>query len=375
MKMKKSLLYLSVYDPHVPLTGAGVRGAEFVNNLAERFTLDLVYIDGSGHPPNPELSKKFASKVKGVREKIVIPFSQKDYFIFSSKLYKSAEKLLQQNQYNVLLCDYGLSALYGLKLSKRFKLPFVYCSHNLEYLQYWGKAKADKRRYLFIPYVYWAEKNGVKKSKILVPISDGDAEYYTRWTRPEKMIVIPQGFDENIFNPFYEPVENDPKIVLFCGNYNIQTNMDVVRITMEKILDKVLAKCPNTKFQFVGSNPPTDIKHPNVEFTGFVEQLPPYLKSADVIISPIQQGWGMPTKIIEALAVGKTTIATPIAARSVPKDYQLLKVVETEQFPETICNALNNGKFVSDVDFEKLKEQYSWRANIMRLADRIEQEL
>ena len=62
--MKKNILYLSVYDPHVPLTGAGVRGAEFVNNLAERFVLDLVYIDGSGHPPNAELSKKFAGKIK-----------------------------------------------------------------------------------------------------------------------------------------------------------------------------------------------------------------------------------------------------------------------------------------------------------------------
>ncbi|MBN1352393.1 glycosyltransferase family 4 protein [candidate division KSB1 bacterium] len=372
--MKKSLLYLSVYDPHVPLTGAGVRGAEFVNNLAERFTLDLVYIDGSGHPPNPELSRKFASKVKGVREKIVIPFSQKDYFIFSSGLMQSATELLQKNKYHAILCDYGLSAVYGLKLSKKFRLPFIYCSHNLEYLQYWGKAKADPRRYVFIPYVYWAEKNGVKKSKLLVPISENDAEYYTRWTTREKMVVIPQGFDETIFNPYYDPVENHPKIVLFCGNYNIQTNLDVVRVTVARILEKVIARCPDTKFQFVGSNPPQDIEHPNVEFTGFVEDLPAYLKRADVIISPIQQGWGMPTKIIEALAVGKITIATPIAARSVPREFQLLRVKETDAFPDAICDALNDGKFVSDVDFERLKKHYSWRTNIMRLADRIEAE-
>lgn len=372
--MKKSLLYLSVYDPHVPLTGAGVRGAEFVNNLAERFVLDLVYIDGSGHPPNPELSGKFASKVKGVREKIVIPFSQKDYFIFSSGLYHSARKLLNENRYNAILCDYGLSSVYGIRLSKAFSIPFIYCSHNLEYKQYWGKAKKDKRRYPFIPYVWWAEKNGVKKSKILVPISESDADYYTRWTTRDKMVVIPQGFDETIFNPNYEPQQNEKKIVLFCGNYNIQTNRDVVDVTVERIVDKVIAKCSNTIFRFVGSNPPTDIHHPNVEFTGFVDELPPYLKQADVIISPIQQGWGMPTKIIEALACGKYTIATPVAARSVPREFKRLKVVETDQFPDAICHALQNEPMVSDVDLDGLKKRYSWRTNIMRLADRIERE-
>jgi len=373
--MKKSLLYISVYDPHVPLTGAGVRGAEFVNTLAERFDLDLVYIDGSGHPPNPELSRVFASKVKGVRNKIVIPFSQKDYFIFSSGLYQAAEKLLKQHKYNTILCDYGLSAIYGINLSKKYKIPFVYCSHNLEYKQYWGKVRKDKRRIPFIPYVYWAEKNGVKKSKILVPISEGDAEYYTRWTNRDKMVVIPQGFDEEIFNPYYEPFNNDQKIVLFCGNYNIQTNLDVVHVTMERIVDKVIAKAPNTKFQFVGSNPPQNIKHPNVEFTGFVEELPPYLKRADVIISPIQQGWGMPTKIIEALACGKITIATPVAARAVPRIFERLRVVETDQFAQTICDALKNEKMVNDVDYGALLEKYSWQINISKLADKIEAEL
>jgi len=372
--MKKSLLYLSVYDPHVPLTGAGVRGAEFVNILAERFVLDLIYIDGSGHPPNPELSKKFASKVKGVREKIVIPFSQKDYFIFSPGLYHAARRLLNVNRYSAILCDYGLSAVYGLKLSKKYQTPFIYCSHNLEYKQYWGKAKQDKRRYVFIPYIYWAEKYGVKRCTLLVPISENDAEYYCRWTDWSKMLVIPQGFDESVFNPYYEPAQNDPKIVLFCGNYNIQTNREVVYVTLEKIVGKVLARCPNTKFQFVGSNPPQDVIHPNVEFTGFVDALPPYLRQADVFISPIQQGWGMPTKIIEALACGKFTIATPVAARSVPREFKRLKVIETEQFADAICEALQKESPVSDIDFEQINTRYNWRTNIMKLADRIEAE-
>ena len=359
-KERKNLLYLSVYDPHVPLTGTGTRGAQFVRNLAKYFDLDLVYIDGSGQPPIPELSKKYSSETKGVRSKKCISFSRFGYFIFSTPLYREACRLLSKRNYDFIVCDYGLSAVYGILLSKKFNLPFIYCSHNIEYLGYLDKIKKDKRRLLFVPYVYWVEKNGVKGSKILVPITESDAQYYTRWTNTDKMLVIPQGFDDSTFNPFYEPPRNRPKIVLFCGNYNIQFNRDVIDVVMERILPEVLLTCPETKFRFIGANPPQNVNHPNVEFTGFVDDYPSHLKEADVVISPMQQGRGSPTKIFEALACGKPTIATRIGARSVEPDYESLHICELDQFPEILCKVLKTGESVIASDFEKLKSRYSW---------------
>ena len=95
---KSNLLYLSVYDPHVPLTGAGSRGAEFVNHLAQQFDLDLIYLEGSGQPPIPELFQKYSSKLQGVRFKKCIEFSQFNYFIFSKSLYKQANKLRSEER-------------------------------------------------------------------------------------------------------------------------------------------------------------------------------------------------------------------------------------------------------------------------------------
>ncbi len=71
----KKILYLAVYDPHVPYTGAGARGAQFVNFLASRHDVDLVYMTGSGHPGNPELEEKFKDRLKGVGRVIRIPFT------------------------------------------------------------------------------------------------------------------------------------------------------------------------------------------------------------------------------------------------------------------------------------------------------------
>ncbi|MDJ0615331.1 MAG: glycosyltransferase family 4 protein [Calothrix sp. MO_192.B10] len=368
----KSILYLSVYDPHIPLTGTGTRGIEFVNNLSQKFNLDLVYIDGSGQPPISHISEKFSSNLQYVRTKIGIEFSQFNYFVFSRHLYREAHRLIKNNNYSFIICDYGLSAIYGNLLSQKFNLPFVYCSHNIEYLMYLDKVNKDKRRLLLMPYVYWVEKIGVKNSKILVSITKNDAEYYRRWTDKNKIIVIPQGFDSSIFNPFYKPIKNDPKIILFCGNYGIQSNRDVVSIVMDKILEKVLSVYPNTIFRFIGANPPQDVKHPNVEFTGFVDDYPSYLKQADVVISPMQQGRGFPTKIIESLACGKPTIATPIGARAIERDYTSLKVCNFDQFPEMICRVLTEDESVTTSDFEKLKTRYSWDINIQKLTDKID---
>jgi acetyltransferase-like isoleucine patch superfamily enzyme/glycosyltransferase involved in cell wall biosynthesis len=370
-KKDKRILYISMYDPHVPYTGAGVRGAQFVNYLARHFDIDLVYMKGSGHSGNPELEKKFANRIQGVNNVISVPFSQKGYFLFSHDLYRASVKFIQENRYDYIVADYGLGAKYGYKLSRKFDIPFIYCSHNIEFRQYLGKAKKDFRRWPLIPYVYSVEKKGCKRSKILVPISESDAKFYTKWCSPDKMIIIPQCFDDTEYNPFYEPIKNDPKIVLFFGNYNISTNREAVEATYHHIVNDVVKKIPNIKFQFVGANPPQQFVHPNIEFTGFVDSMIPYIKKADLVISPILKGWGMPTKIIESLACGKHVIATETGARSVPRNYKRLTICQIQDFADNICKALIEDRPVDPCDFENLKMEFLWEKRLSNLRDRI----
>ncbi len=369
---RKNLLYLSVYDPHVPLTGAGTRGRKFVENLSKFFEVDLIYLEGAGQKPNDEISKKYQFDLSGVRSKTSINFTSIDYFLFSQNLYQTALNQLKKHHYDWLLCDYGLSAAYGSLLSQKFKIPFVYCSHNIEYLIYWDKGKTDPQRWLLLPYVYWIEKWGVKQSDILVAISQDDANSYEKYhIAQDKIIVIPQGFDSSTFNPFYQPPQNNPKVILFCGNYGIQQNREAITIIQEQILEKVLAQFPDVIFRFIGANHPENVKHPNIEFTGFVEDYPSELKQADVFISPLIQGRGFPTKIVESLACGKPTIATPIGARAVEGDYQSLHVCDLSEFPEKICEVLKMNNPVTSSDFAQMKDRYSWENNIRMLVDKM----
>jgi acetyltransferase-like isoleucine patch superfamily enzyme/glycosyltransferase involved in cell wall biosynthesis len=368
----KKILYLSMYDPHVPYTGAGARGAQFVNCLARHHELDLVYMTGSGHPGNRELEEKFKDRLQGVRRVIAIPFTPKGYFLFSRPLYTAALRLLRENRYDFIFCDYGLAGRYGLKLSRRFGIPFVYSSHNVEFRQYLGKAKSDPRRLPLVPYVRAFEKKSVKACALLVAISDEDKAFFSRWKSPDKIVVVPQGFDESVFNPFYKPSVNDPKIVLFFGNYGISTNREAVRAVRERIAGPVLERMPNVIFRFAGANPPTEYVHPNFEFTGFVDSVADEIKKADAVISPMLSGWGMPTKVVESLACGKPVIATETGARSVPRRFKRLTVCSLDQFPDAVIRALRENRPVDGSDFESLKREYLWTIRLERFLEAVD---
>jgi len=366
---KKNILYLSVYDPHVPYTGAGVRGAQFVNFLSRHFETDLVYMEGSGHPGNPDLEKVFSNRIPDVREKVRIPFSKKGYFMFSRELYRAAVRFVEKNKYQFIVADYGLSSRYAYLLSKRYGIPFVYCPHNVEHRQYLGKLKSDFRRLPFVPYVYHVEKKGCRRAALVVAISDGDARFFSRWTPADRIAVVPQGFDDREYHPFYRAAKNDPKIVLFFGNFNISTNREAVHVVYRSIVDAVVEQIPNVRFRFVGANPPTEWTHPRFEFTGFVESVLPHLQQADVVISPILRGWGMPTKIVESLACGKRIIATEAGARSVPRHYHRLTVCLPDRFPDEIVQALEENKPVDACDFEELKKDFLWEKRLTAMLE------
>jgi glycosyltransferase involved in cell wall biosynthesis len=367
----KRILYLSMYDPHVPYTGAGARGAQFVNFLARHFNLDLVYMTGSGHPGNPALEARFKERLRGVGEKIAVPFSRRGYFLYSKPLIRAATGLLLEKRYDWILCDYGLAGRYGIKLSERFGIPFAYLSHNIEFRQYLGKANSDPRRWPLVPYVRAFEKRAVRKCSLLVAISDEDAAFFSRWTSPDKMVVVPQGFDPSVCHPFYRAVKNRPRVVLFIGNYAISTNREAVRAVRDRIADAVLREIPGVVFRFVGANPPVDLGHPRFQFPGFVDSVADEIRRADVVISPILKGWGMPTKVVESLACGKPVIATEAGARSIPLRFERLRVCSLDRFAGEIVRTLRENRPVATRDLEALKNEYSWEIRIGRLVQAI----
>jgi len=372
---RKKMLYLAVCDPDLQVTGATVRMGAFVSHLSRYYDITLVNMAGSGHPVAPEIENRFHDRNNqlGVVRRVRVKFSRTGYFLISPTLYRETDNLLKSGSFDFLLADYGLAAVYGKFFASRYQIPLIYSSHNVEYRMYFDLSKYDLRRRLLAPYVYWAERAACRAAKLVVTISEQDRMEYTKWIPRERIEVIPQGFEPESCNPFYEAPPRSPEVVLFIGSFRSETNRQAARQIVNKILPHVIQSRPNTKFQLIGANPPEDLKGPNVECTGFVDDLAPYLRRANLVIAPMPFAHGMATKIVLALAFGKTVLATPEAVGAISRKYRQLVVSQLEAFPSTIMHLLSRRPSVDATQFAALCEEFAWQNSIARLHRRMEQ--
>jgi hypothetical protein len=371
---RKKLLYLAVCDPDLEVTGATVRMGAFVRHLGRFYDVTLVNMAGSGYRVDPEVEERFRDRTNrlGVSQRVRVRFSQPGYFLFSPTLYRAASRLLRNESFDYLLVDYGLAAVYGKLLASRFRIPMIYCSHNVEYRMYLAQSKTDLRRGVLAPYVFLAERAACRAATLVVAISESDGRQYRKWIGAERIEVIPQGFDAEVCNPFYPPPPPLPPVVLFVGNFRLDHNREAARLIAQEISPEVLQARPDVVFRLIGSEPPRHWSGPQIEFTGFVDDLAPHLRRANLVIAPMPFGTGMSTKIVSALAFGKTVLTTPAGAGAIPRRHRQMVVAPLADFAGRIVELLATRPAVDVEEFPAVCDDFAWANLTTRLHRRIE---
>jgi glycosyltransferase involved in cell wall biosynthesis len=372
---KKKLLYLAVCDPDLEVTGATVRMGAFVRYLAQYYDVTLVNMAGSGHRVEPAIEERFRDRDNrlGVTRRVRIDFSRPGYFLLSPALYRAANALLRKEPFDYLLADYGLAAVYGKLFSRRYDIPLIYSSHNLEHRMYRDLAARDFRRSVLAHYVYWAERAACQAAKLVITISENDRSQYAKWISNDRIVVIPQGFEPQVANPFYEAPAHSPPVVLFVGSFRSENNRLAARRIVEEIAPAVHRTRADVRFLLIGADPPGDLKGPNIECPGFVDDLNPHMNRANLVIAPMPFAHGMATKIVTAMAFGKTILATPEGAGAISRKYRQLVVAPLEAFPARIVELLATRPAIDRGQFTALCEEFSWSSLIARLHRRIEE--
>jgi polysaccharide biosynthesis protein PslH len=371
---KKKLLYLAVCDPDLEVTGATVRMGAFVRYLAQYYDVTLVNMAGSGHRVTREIEERSRDRNNrlGVSRRVRIDFSRTGYFLISPAFYREADQFLRRESFDYLLADYGLAAVYGKIFSARYGIPLIYSSHNVEYRMYLDLSKHDLRRRMLMPYVYWAERAACQAANLVITISERDRSRYARWIPTDRIEVIPQGFDPELANPFYEAPAKVPPVVLFVGSFRSENNCLAARRIVKEIAPAVFQMRSDVKFQLIGAAPPSGLKGPNIDCRGFVDDLNPYMKRANLVIAPLPFAHGMATKIVSALAFGKTVLSTPEAASGITSKYRQLEVAPLAAFPAKVVELVTARPAVDTSEFQALCDEFAWSNLMVRLYERIE---
>ncbi len=151
--------------------------------------------------------------------------------------------------------------------------------------------------------------------------------------------VIPNGVDAEAFRPLGTPPRH-PSLV-FEGSMDFLPNVEGIVSFVHETLPLVRAECPEVELTIVGKDPAPEVAAlagPGVEVTGFVEDVRPYVDRASVFVCPLRRGAGIKNKILQAWAMEKAVVATPVSCGGLAlRDGENIVVAES---PRQLADAL-----------------------------------
>ena len=130
--------------------------------------------------------------------------------------------------------------------------------------------------------------------------------------------VIPNGVDLEYFQPQSAPPR--PDSLVFSGKMSYRANDDAARFLATEILPRVRKSRPDATLTIAGSEPSARVRDlaglGNIRVTGYVDDLRPFLAEAAVAVCPMRIGVGIQNKALEAMAMARPVVCSPVAGRA-----------------------------------------------------------
>jgi sugar transferase (PEP-CTERM/EpsH1 system associated) len=296
---------------------------------------------------------------------------------------KKLRALLQEETYDVILCDFLATA--GA-IPWDWPCPKVLFTHNVEAV-IWQRHYEVARNPLWkaLSFREWktmevAERRYLEKADHVLTVSDNDREAFAKFLDPQKVTVIPTGADTDFFQPSGE--KETPDSLVFTGSMDWLPNEDGIFYFANEILPLVRRQAPNVKLCVVGRKPSRRLQDlalrvPDIHLTGWVEDVRPYLAQGTVFIVPLRIGGGTRLKIFEAMSMAKAVVSTSIGAEGLPvkNGEHLLLADDPASFAENTVRLLGNASQraqIGQAARRLVQENYSWATVSRRFAQVLE---
>ena len=165
------------------------------------------------------------------------------------------------------------------------------------------------------------EKRSLQKFDVVVAVAERDSVLFLNDYSINQLHVIPTGVDLDFFE-YRAPTRN--RDVVFCGSMDWMANQEGVRYFMDEIWTEVAKVVPDAKMTVVGRAAPDGLvqeakrRKLRWEFTGFVEDVRPYVQGSGVSVIPLRVGGGTRLKAFEAMAMGSPIVSTSIGMEGLP---------------------------------------------------------
>jgi glycosyltransferase involved in cell wall biosynthesis len=149
----------------------------------------------------------------------------------------------------------------------------------------------------------------------VVVVSERDADVLRALSPGCDATVVTNGVDAAYWAS--DGRRRDARAVLFTGAMGYAPNVDAAVFAASEVLPLVRAALPGVRLVLAGRDPAPAVlalASEAVEVTGTLPDLRPLLWGAGAYLCPMRSGTGVKNKLLEALAAGAPSVATPLAA-------------------------------------------------------------
>ena len=280
--------------------------------------------------------------------------------LFSSKSYnmarfydKSFEDLIVQTlkatAYDIVLLETLYVTGYIEAIRNNCDAKIIYQAQNIEH-EIWElnakKEKGVKKWYinLLANRLKIVEIANIKKVDAIAAITNKDQEIFKTLGCKKPIITIPFGI--NIADYPYQETQAGSN-VFHIGSMDWLPNQTGIKFLLDEVWEGVLRQFPAAQLHLAGRKMPDWLKSNeqiSLKVFGEVDSAIDFINSNNIMVVPLLAGSGMRIKIIEGMALGKTVIATSIAAEGISyTDKKNIVIANSpKEFEDAIVHYLNN---------------------------------
>jgi glycosyltransferase involved in cell wall biosynthesis len=173
------------------------------------------------------------------------------------------------------------------------------------------------------------ERELLPRFAAVVAVADRDREHFQREYGAGNVSVIPTGVDLGYFT-FSESAKlaaGEGGTVVFTGSMDWMANIDGVEFFMDAVWPAISRARPGARCVIVGRSPPQALvgraraRGLNWDFTGFVDDVRPFVHNAHVYVIPLRVGGGTRIKVYEAMAMGCPVVSTRVGVEGLPVEH------------------------------------------------------
>lgn len=262
---------------------------------------------------------------------------------YSKNLANKLIQILKANTFDIIQLETPFTTPYIPIIRKFSNAKIVFRPHKIEHLSWARIAKNETdilrklRLYTRIKALKKCERELGKKIDACIAISDFDDRYFSKIYPQVPCKVIPLGINLDDYEITEEYLPSHEPVLFNLSSMDVLSNVEGLEWFFEDVWPLIIEKFPTITMHVAGKNCDAQLsklaKH-NVFFDGEVKSANEFMQEHDLMIVPLLTSTGIPVKIIEGMALGKTVITTSAGAESLRAEHgkHLLVADTPEEF-------------------------------------------